>query len=319
MRHQDTRTLYSVACGCGATATLDARDFGHPRVCPKCGNSFTVAWAKDPVTQRNAPIAVSLARKKPPTPLRLACTCGYTRAVTAVEAARHNRCPGCGKAMIVEKPASKSRDSNRIIKMTSAAVGPSKSPPPPPNKTEESSATRLKRIQALTPPPFTKPVIVCECGKEIEVLKVLGSGGTSCPACGREVRMETVRNPQSKHTLIRPRFGPKSEPPTAPKPPTVPDVKRQPEEAFGSPAAESVEEDAPIAIPAKGSYQELFCPCGEALMVGVEDAGRNIQCPTCSILISVEVIRDSKTNHTALRVKAIGKMDQDTWSLNDFS
>ena len=318
MRHQDTRTLYSIACACGAKATLDARSFGHPRVCQKCGASFTVAWAKDPVSGRNAPVAVSLARKRPPTPLRLACPCGYTRAVTAAEAARHNRCPGCGKEMIVEKPAAKSRDSNRIIKMTSAKVGPPT--PASPNKTEESSATRLKRIQALTPPPFNKPVIVCECGKEIEVLKVLGSGGTSCPACGREVRMETVRNPQSKHTLIRPRFGPKSEPPTAPKPPSVPDVKKPPQEAaFGSPEAEAVEEDAPIAIPPKGSYQELFCPCGEALMVGAEDAGKNIQCPTCLTLISVEVIRDSRTNHTALRVKAVGKMDQDTWSLNDFS
>jgi hypothetical protein len=319
MRHQETRTLYSVACGCGAKETLDARSFGQPRVCPKCGTSYTVAWAKDPVTLKNAPVAVSLARKRPPTPLRIACSCGYSRAVTAAEAARNNRCPGCGKSMIVEKPAAKSRDSNRTIKLSSASVRPPPAPPQAPNKTDESSASRLKRIQGLTPPPFSKPVLACECGKEIEVLKVLGSGGTTCPSCGREVRMETVRNPQSKHTLIRPRFGPKSEPPTAPKPPTVPDVKPKPEEAFGSPAAEAVEEDAPIAIPPKGSFQELFCPCGEALMVGADDAGRNIQCPTCSILISVEVIHDTRTNHTALRVKAIGKMDQDTWSLNDFS
>ena len=54
-------------------------------------------------------------------------------------------------------------------------------------------------------------------------------------------------------------------------------------------------------------------------MIGDEDAGKNVQCPTCLTLISVEIVRDAKTNHTGLRVKTIGKMDQDTWSLNDFA
>ncbi len=309
MRNQDTRTLYSIACACGAKSTLDARSFGRPTVCPKCGKYFTVAWGKDPVTQKSAPVAVSLAKKRPATPLRLVCSCGYARAVTAAEAAKNTRCPGCGKSMMVEKPASaRSRDSNRIIKLSSAPVTPSRMPPmppvAPPPKTDESSASRLKRIP--TSPAFGGPGLVCECGKELEVVKALGTDGTVCPACGREVRMEKIRNPQSKHTVIRPRFGPKTPPP--PEAPVV-----------SLPTAEFVEDPNPTPAPLPASYQELFCPCGEALMIGDEDAGKNVQCPTCLTLISVEIVKDTKTNHSGLRVKTIGKMDQDTWSLNDFA
>jgi predicted RNA-binding Zn-ribbon protein involved in translation (DUF1610 family) len=320
MRKQEARTLYSIACACGAKASLDARSFGRPRVCPKCGNSFTVAWAKDPVTLRNAPVAVALAKKRPPTPLLLKCSCGYKRAVTAAEAAQNSRCPGCGKSMIVEKsPAAKSKDSNRIIKLSSAPVTLSKPPalpppPAPPTRTDESSASRLKRINPLTPPPaFNKPGLLCECGKELEVVKALGIDGTTCPACGRTVQMETIRNPQSKHTVIRPRFGPKTDTPAAAPP------KPAPEAMFDGPTAEFVEEPDLVPAPLPASYQEVFCPCGEALMIGAEDAGKNIQCPTCLTLIAVEQIRDTKTNHSALRVRAIGKMDQDTWSLSDFA
>ena len=77
-------------------------------------------------------------------------------------------------------------------------------------------------------------------------------------------------------------------------------------------------EEAPAARSDSGA-QAVFCPCGEALMVGSEAVGRNIQCPTCMTLIAVDQIRDASSGLFVLRVRAIGKMDQDTWSLNDFS
>ena len=46
--------------------------------------------------------------------------------------------------------------------------------------------------------------------------------------------------------------------------------------------------------------------------------GKNIQCPTCFTLMAVELIRDAGGNKV-IRVRGIGKMDQDTWSLSDFS
>jgi predicted RNA-binding Zn-ribbon protein involved in translation (DUF1610 family) len=322
MRHEETRTLYTVACVCGEKLTLDARSFGKPQVCRKCGNQFTVAWGKDPSTLRNTPMMVSLARKRPATPLRLACTCGYKRAVTAAEAHRQNRCPGCGKVMIVEKPAApkNGRDSNRLIKLSSA---PSTAPKMPllPVPSKVSPESRLRSLNPPTPVPnFNNPGLVCECGRPIEVLKAMESGNYSCPACGRSVRMEKDKHSHSKHTVIRPIFGPRTPPPmpaVKPPPPKAPKGSKPPppETVFAEdPAADSVEhEAAPMS-----SYQELFCPCGEALMVGFEDAGKNIQCPTCLTLIAVDVLKDSKTGGKALRVRAIGKMDQDTWSLNDF-
>jgi hypothetical protein len=360
---QEARTLYTISCACGAQASMDARAFGRPQVCKKCGGSFTVGWGKDPATQKSAPVAVSLARRRAPTPLRVACACGYRRAVTAAEAAGHNRCPGCGKVMIVEKPApTKARESDRLIKLPT--------PPPPPRS--GGSEPRLVKItpgtqvvdcvcgekvlvrgqatgqpivcpgcnrrirlelkegtsvspswlppggRTPTPPPgtFTKPELSCECGANLEIVKALDANGTVCSACGRTITMEKIRGPQSKHTVIRPRFGPKTVPPaTAPPPPR----KAAPEPMFDMPTAEFVEEELPTARPAASTYQEVFCPCGEALMVGTEDVGKNMQCPTCLTLMAVDLLRDSRSGNAVLRVRAIGKMDQDTWSLSDFS
>src|SRR5262245_51947649 len=106
MAHKpQARTLYHIGCPCGGTFSMDARGFGRPVVCKRCGGSYTIGWAKDPRTQKTMPIAVALAKKRgESTPLQVACSCGYRRAVTAEEAAGHNRCPGCGRMMIVVKP-----------------------------------------------------------------------------------------------------------------------------------------------------------------------------------------------------------------------
>jgi hypothetical protein len=323
MRNQEGRTQYTVTCPCGGFATaLDARSFGRPQVCRKCGIQFMVAWGKDPVTLKNAPITVSLARKRAPTPLRLKCSCGYSKAATPQEAARHNRCPGCGKVMIVEKPAAaKNRDSNRIIKMSSA---PRTSPPLPilPLPSKETPETRIRRLHPMTPPPTSheKPGLICECGRPMEVLKALEDGEYTCEACGRSVRMEKFRAPQSKHTIIRPIFGPKTPPPPTAKsaPPPAPPAPAPAGNDFSDEPAEFTADEPAETSPDTDSYQELFCPCGEALMIGLRDAGKNVQCPTCLTLMAVETQRDPRTGAQQLRVKGIGKMDQDTWSLNDF-
>lgn len=328
MRQEETRTLYTLACSCGAKVTLDARQFGKPQVCKKCGNQFTVAWGKDARSGRNTPMMVSLARKKPAMPLRVVCSCGYKRAVTAAEAHRQNRCPGCGKVMIVEKPPApkNGRDSNRIIKLSSAPSTPSM--PLMPLPTKETPESRSRRVNPPTPVPnFDKPGLICECGRNIEVLKAMADGDYTCPSCGRSVRMEKIKGSSSKHTIIRPIFGPKTPPPPtstkpAPSKPPPPAPKApkapEPEAVFaGEESAEFVEEGAAATV-SSSSLQEVFCPCGEALMVGYEDAGKNIQCPTCLTLMAVDALKDSKTGGKALRVRAIGKMDQDTWSLNDF-
>jgi predicted RNA-binding Zn-ribbon protein involved in translation (DUF1610 family) len=324
MRKQEARTQYMVTCPCGGFSTsLDARSFGRPQVCRKCGNQFTVAWGKDPLTAKNSPVTVSLARKRPGLPMRLKCTCGYVRPVTAEEAAGNNRCPGCGKDMIVEKIApAKTRDSNRIIKLSSA---PKSSPPMPiaPLPSRETPEFRSRRVNPPTPTPqFERPGLVCECGRGIEVLKALENGDYTCPACGRSVRMEKFRNPQSKHTIVRPIFRsaaptPPPMPSPVPPPPAAPEAKEE-AAVFNEIPADAADEAPKLHVPSRRSSQELFCPCGEALIISTEDAGKNVQCPTCMTLIAVEFQRDPHTGVQQLRVRAIGKMDQDTWSLNDF-
>ncbi|HZE98789.1 MAG TPA: hypothetical protein VE981_17390 [Planctomycetota bacterium] len=315
MRPQDSRTLYTISCACGEKCTLDARSFGKPTVCRKCGTQFTVAWGKNSVSQRSAPVRVSLARKRAATPLRLTCTCGYSRSVTAGEAHRQNLCPGCGRIMLVEKPPGpKSKDTGRLIPMSPPPSTPSMPLLPVPSK--ETPETRIRRLNPSTATPvFNNPGFTCECGREIEAVKALQSGDYSCPSCGRSIRMEKLKSSTSRHTVIRPVFGDKTPPPAVrpPSPPAQPPAP--PPRAADLPAAEVVEE----ALTVSSGYQELFCPCGEALMVGMEDVGKNVQCPTCLTLIAVDVLKDSKTGGSALRVRAIGKMDQDTWSLNDFA
>lgn len=367
---QAARTVYSISCACGATASMDARSFGRPVVCKKCGGSYTVGWGKDPAG-KTAPIAVALARKREATPLQVHCACGYRRAVTAVEAAGHNRCPGCGRIMLVEKPAAaRPREAELTLPPPSphpvSPHPPAPSPKPPAaglsvveiapgahafncgcgerllvrthtigNVTECPACNLKMRVEIKgtpraepapppggrypTPPPapFAKPELTCECGQALEIVKAFDANGTVCPACGRTITMEKIRRPESKHTVIRPRFGPKTD---VPAPAAKPEP--EPEGVFNGPTAEFVEEqdEAPSAFPAsRSSAQEVFCPCGEALMVSTDDAGKNIQCPTCLTLMAVEKIRDGNTSNELLRVRSIGKMDQDTWSLSDFA
>lgn len=297
-RNQEARTLYSIRCSCGTPASLDARSFGRPTVCKKCGGLFTVGWGKDAKTGKAVPVVASVAKKRAATPLAVVCSCGYRRAVTPQEAAGYNRCPGCGRSMIVEKtaPAKTRKETDRIIKL----------PSPPPELRRSAPPT-----SAPTKPPsgtFQKPGLTCDCGQVLEIVRALEGKEYACPACGRTVKMEKEQNPHTGHTVIRPRFGPVTPPPRAQAPPP-------PVEA----TVEFVEEEEPGVAPQSTTLQEAFCPCGEALMVGTEDAGKNIQCPTCLTLIAVEQVRDPHSGGSTLRVRAIGKMDQGTWSLNDFA
>src|SRR5262245_46107145 len=133
---QDARTLYSINCACGAVVSMDARGFGKPVVCRKCGGSFTVGWSKSPYSGKSTPVAVPLAKKQAgtaATPFILFCACGYRRPASAAEAASRNRCPGCGKMMVVEKPAEpkpKPDKGTRFVSLPSTSRTPTPAPLP---------------------------------------------------------------------------------------------------------------------------------------------------------------------------------------------
>src|SRR5579862_7654477 len=177
---QDTRTLYTVNCSCGASVSMDARAFGRRQVCKKCGESFTVGWGKDPKSRKSAPVAVTMARKRAPTPLQVVCACGYRRAVTPTEAAECNRCPGCGRSMIVEKPVeAKARENELRLERLPA---PSSLPPPPPKATPQTV-----HLVELAPDAHS---FGCQCGERLLVRTHTIGNLTQCPACHRKMRVE---------------------------------------------------------------------------------------------------------------------------------
>lgn len=218
------------------------------------------------------------------------CLCGDRLFVRAQAPGTVMSCTSCERKIRVE---TKEASSARGLPAVSLPPG-SRNPTPPPSS-------------------YAKPEASCECGQPLELVKALASQGTVCSGCGRTITMEKIRGPQSKSTVIRPKFGPAIAP-GSPAP-----TKSEPAGVFEMPNAEFVP-DEPLPPRANlASYQEVFCPCGEALTVGNEDVGRNIQCPTCLTLMAVDQLRDPKTGNSVVRVRGIGKMEQDTWSLSDFS
>ena len=96
--------------------------------------------------------------------------------------------------------------------------------------------------------------------------------------------MEKRRHPQTLTTVMLPIF---TEPPPEPEP--EPTVKPEP-----------------------GSL-EILCECGEALLVSLRDVGHPVQCPGCSLLFEIQ-----PTPQGGLKVKPIGRIDEQDWSLQDF-
>jgi len=183
----DGRNQYSISCPCGARVSMDARMFGRPTVCRKCGGSFTVGWGKDPKNGRTAPLAVSLARKRSETPLQVHCACGYRRAVSAAEAAERNRCPGCGRDMIVEKPPAgpKTRESSRRL--------------------ASSGARRTSEVMLQ---------LHCACGYRRAVTPSEAAGRNRCPGCGKEMVVESPAGSKSRESsrIIKLSSAPSSRP-----------------------------------------------------------------------------------------------------------
>ncbi len=70
-------------------------------------------------------------------------------------------------------------------------------------------------------------------------------------------------------------------------------------------------EEMLAAIPADA--QSAFCECGAELLVSRADAGRTVQCPACSLVMEVQ-----DQGSEGLRLRGLGRMEDGTWSLDDF-
>jgi hypothetical protein len=132
------------------------------------------------------------------------------------------------------------------------------------------------------------------------------------------MKLQKARDPQTLLTVIRPVFVPRAEPP-APEPEPPPAVEEttsflaEPAESAAAPG-----DDASFPAAAPGPTQELFCRCGQEIVVGAADAGHPVQCPSCSVILEVQQARDPQSGAAVLRVEVLGTLDQE-WKLEDFA
>jgi hypothetical protein len=303
--------IFTIACRCGAHAAVHVDTFNRPQTCRQCKESFTVTWKRDAGSGRLHPVVVAKAKTRvlpPPKPrpspgslLTLKCPCGYQRQASADEASRGHRCPGCGKWMIVEKPPAPKRQPAPLIQ----APGSLAMPVPPEFKRVGSSAVPTPPAPFPAAPP---PGIDCPCGAKIPMEEVMSSQGTCCPTCGRKVRMERVRHPQSTVMRLRPTFDVPAKPAPAPNPEEAAVFSSEVEEEI-APAAEA---------PVDPLAQTLICQCGQELLVSPDDLGHHVQCPGCNGLMQIAGARDPSSGDLTLRADMVDAHDQGPWSLDDF-
>ncbi len=397
--------IYTIACRCGAHAAVHVNTFNRPQTCRQCKGTYTVTWKKDPRGGGWVPIVVAkakvrtLAAKAPAPPpgslLTLKCSCGYQRQAPAKDAGQGQRCPGCNKWMVVEKPSGTKRKPAKSAVLPGSLAMPlppefKRLNPTPPKPTSSPAAPvpeapTAKTVPAPQLPPGAQlvecpcgerilvrskhvgkeakcpacdrilklekkrdpqtmvftisptevaqssekdlptlefmeietpkakrtaasplPGIDCACGTRIPLEAVMKDKGTSCPTCGRKVKMERVRHPQSTVTLMRPAFE---------NSPGMPAVEEDQGMFFTSGPEDTA---TPTPVEAEAGQQELICQCGQELLVGPDDLGHHVQCPGCLALMEIQGVRDPATGALSLRAQVEAKSGDDPWSLEDF-
>ena len=334
-RKENERVQYSVACRCGLKFSLDARLFGKPRVCKKCGSNVTVMWGKDPKTGRNVPVAVTKAKlragvRADQAPSIAYCACGYKLPVTSKAPPN---CPGCGKLMVVEDkkgtpfifgaalPQKKDVPSSGSIPAVPTSIRPTLTKLPP------TSAPK----PAGPPPKRTLRLgeVACRCGEVIPPRTSRTGKAFSCPACKREGRVEEGKDEKGA-PMLKAVFT--SEPAAAPPPPPPPPSRSvappppppKPAAAHaGEPTALFEEFDSNVEVEFapmdSNDGQQVLCDCGSQIIVTPRDAGQHAQCPQCGIVMLVEQVQDTAGGPPFMRVRTVGRMDEETWTLEDFS
>jgi hypothetical protein len=266
------RPQYTVSCTCGAKVTLDARAFGRPRVCKSCGGTLTVAWGRDPKTQKTVPIAMAQGPRRAAapagkSPFTAFCGCGYSRPVPASEVNTTPKCPGCGKLMVVEKM-------------------------PDPKSLAVHKSEKPKPSQPLLPLHLRPPLRVrirpgaqffeCPCGERLLLRTGAQGRPIQCPACDRFHIVEVQDAPPAGPSPAArgrqaPRGPAKAAPPPAPEPPRPP-----------PPPSRALR------------LGEFVCKCGEIQPPRTSRTGREFACPKCGRKGRVEEAYDPKTKTTAL-------------------
>jgi len=128
--------------------------------------------------------------------------------------------------------------------------------------------------------------LTCRCGASLTVLPEHFGKQAQCPQCGLVMRLYSYHDPMTQEVAVT------AEPVTG---------------AGGAP-----DEGASVAS------QELLCQCGEHLLVSHEHLGKQVQCAACGVIMKIEKTIDPVTSAPTIRASVVGKVDLDSWSLDDF-
>lgn len=156
-----------------------------------------------------------------------------------------------------------------------AAKQPPPPPPPPPADEPVFNPNTASATQSI-PVLSDGTTLECPCGEKLDIRGASPGSRFTCASCGRRVKFEKSRDPQTLCTIMKPVF-------------KEPDVV------------------------VDRNNQDVICACGEALLVSLTDVGQTLQCPSCSMLMEVE------QDGPGFKVKSLGRIDEQNWSMNDFS
>lgn len=291
-------SLIDVACSCGYRRKATADELRRIPTCPGCGNPMYVdrpARAKAPpapmvplretsrygLPPKASPTPPPLPPRATPPPTPVPTPSGATRRIAKIMLT----CPMCGdRQMVQEEPGGR---KVKCLRCDHGLTVPLKAPPveaavfeaPPP----EPEPIPTPPAGSPKPPAVyvDGPTLACPCGADLDVRGASPGSVFTCGACGRTATMTKSRHPQSLMTVMKPVFA-------APPEETL-DVSHEP------------------------GALEILCECGEALLVSLRDVGHPVQCPGCSMLLEIQ------KSPSGLSVKPLGKIDEQSWSLTDFS
>jgi len=263
-RPQD-RQQYTVACSCGAGFSLDARGFGKPRPCGKCGATVTIAWGRDPNTRKTVPVA--MVQKKaaprppagpsvppggaaPPPPveytLKALCGCGNSKRVPESRKNSPPRCPQCGKMMRIED-APLDRPKGKIQKFERAKP----SAPLLPLHLRAPLRARIRKGAQF---------FDCVCGERVLIRAGAEGKPIQCLACDRFHLVEIEG--------------------AAPPPARAAESGAKPRGALPAPSR-------PLLL------GEFLCRCGEIQPPRTSRTGKTFECKKCGRKGNVEIEKDA--------------------------
>ena len=303
------RTPFVAACRCGYRRPVSQAEAATTPKCPGCGKTMTVervAGAPSPETKTGRKKADPNA---PPLPLHLRppqkilvqagtrvmnCPCGERLLIRPTSLGKPTQCPNCDRWLLIEEQ-----------------TAPPPGPPRPSARSTRPGPSLVKTAGRSRQPGAGE--CVCPCGAIIPPRTSRTGREFTCAACGRKGRVEEVSGAKAGEPAMRAVITEEPKPGPAPKPAPVPEAPAPaPTEAF-----EAAPEESPFA-PSEAAAQAAICACGAELMVSPEDVGAHLQCPGCGEVMTVDHAIDPLGGPPGLKLRTLGRMDEDTWKLEDF-